>query len=104
MKDFLSLQEIMGIYCISRKLVRDILRHYRVDCYKQEDEIYIQFKEFHSIYTTKYNPVLFTVEEKKETIKPIIESKINKTFFNIFTEPVDYHHKNFRKVAMTYTN
>lgn len=106
MKNFVTLQEIIEIYCISRKLVRDILRHYNIDCYKQEDEIYIDLKEFHKIYTSKYNPVLFIIEEKKEEkrefLKPIIENKINKTFFNIFSTPVDYHQKKLRKIAMTY--
>lgn len=77
--------------------MRDILRHYWVDCYKKEDEIYINFKEFHQIYTTKYNPVLFKIEEKK----PVIENTINRTFFNIFSEPVDYKQK-LKKFAMTY--
>ena len=107
MKNFVSLQEVIEIYCISRKLVRDILRHYRVDCYKQEDEIYIDFKEFHKVYTHKYNPVLFTIEEKKEEkkefIKPIIENTINKTFFSIFSTPVDYHQKKVRKISVNYT-
>ena len=39
MKNFVTLQEINEIYCVSRKLVRDILRHYNVDFYKQDDEI-----------------------------------------------------------------
>ena len=105
MEQFVSLQEIMGIYCISRKLIRDILRHYAVDSYKQDDDIYINLKEFHKVYTTKYNPVLFTIEEeKKEIIKPIIENKINKTFFNIFTEPVDYHQKKIKKIAVAYAS
>lgn len=98
MEKFVSLQEIIEIYCISRKLVRDILRHYGVDCYKQEDEIYINFKEFHQIYTKKYNPVLFTVEEKKSTI----ENSINKTFFSIFSEPIDYKQKKLKHIAMAY--
>lgn len=97
MKDFLSLQEILEIYCISWKLVRDILRHYRVDCYKKEDDIYINFKEFHQIYTTKYNPVLFKIEEKM----PAIENTLNRTFFNIFSEPVSYNQK-LKKIAISY--
>ena len=105
MKKFVTLQEIIEIYCISRKLVRDILRHYNVDCYKNEDEIYIDLKEFHRIYTSKYNPVLFVVEEKREEkrelLKPIMESKISKTFFNIFTEPVDCKQR-LRKMVMAY--
>ena len=99
MEKFVSLQEIIEIYSISRKLVRDILRHYGVDCYKQEDTIYINFKEFHKIYTTKYNPVLFTIEDKK----PTIENSLNRTFFNIFSEPVDYK-KKLKKIAMAYAS
>ena len=97
MEKFVSLQEIIEIYSISRKLVRDILRHYGVDCYKQEDVIYINFKEFHHIYTTKYNPVLFTLEEKKTAI----ESSVNRTFFNIFSEPIDYK-KKLRRMSIAY--
>ena len=103
MEKFATLQEIIEIYCISRKLVRDILRHYRVDCYKQENEIYINLKEFHKVYTTKYNPVLFTIseEKKKEERKFIIENKINRTFLNIFSSPVDYK-KKLKNIAMAY--
>lgn len=107
MEKFVSLQEIMEIYCISRKLVRDILRNYKVDYYK-EDELYISLRDFHKVYTRKYNPVLFVVDDKegikKEIIKPIIENKINRTFLNIFTTPVDYK-KNFkRNIAVAYAN
>ena len=45
MEKFATLQEIIEIYCISRKLVRNVLRHYNVDFYKKEDEIYINLKE-----------------------------------------------------------
>lgn len=105
MKKFVTLQEIIEICCISRKLVRDILRHYKVDCYKHDDEIYIELQEFHKVYTSKYNPVLFVVEEKKEEkrefLKPIIENKINKTFVNIFASPVNCK-QNLRKLVMAY--
>jgi hypothetical protein len=96
MQKFVSLQEIIEIYCISRKLVRDVLRHYSVDCYKKEDVIYIDLKAFHKIYTSKYNPALFTIEEK-----PTIESSINRTFFNIFSEPVNCK-QNLRNLVMAY--
>ena len=102
MEKFVSLQEIIEIYCISRKLVRDILRHYKIDYYKQ-DEIFINLKDFHKVYTAKYNPVLFTLEERqKGEIKPIIENKINKTFLNIFSTPVDYKKKLKRNIAIAY--
>lgn len=104
MEKFISLQEIVEIYCISRKLVRNILRHHNVDCYRRNDEIYINYKEFHRIYTTKYNPALFTVleEKKEEEMKFIIENKINRTFLNIFSAPVDYKKKLKRNVAVNY--
>ena len=102
MKNFVTLQEIIEIYCISRKLVRDILRHYNIDCYKQEDEIYIDLNKFHKIYTTKYNPVLFTIEDKpKEEKNPIIKNTINRTFFDIFSEPVNCK-QSLRKLVMSY--
>ena len=96
MQKFVSLQEIIEIYCISRRLVRDILRHYSVDCYKQDDTIYIDLKKFHKIYTSKYNPALFTLEEKST-----IENSLNRTFFNIFSEPVDCKQR-LRKLVMSY--
>lgn len=106
MGKFISLQGIIEIYCVSRKLVRDIARHYNVDCYKEDDEIFVNFKEFHKVYTTKYNPVLFTLEEnkdeKKEIIKPTIENTINRTFFSIFSTPVNYHQKKLKKLAIAY--
>lgn len=102
MEKFISLQEILEIYCISRKLVRNVLRNYPIDSYKDNGEIYINFKEFHKIYTTKYNPVLFTVEEKqKEERKLILENSINRTFFNIFREPVNYK-KKLRRIGIAY--
>jgi hypothetical protein len=41
-------------------------------------------------------------EENKEILKPIIENKINRTFLNIFTTPVDYKKKMKRNIAMAY--
>jgi hypothetical protein len=69
MEKFASLQEILDMYCISWKLVRNILRHHKIDFYKQEDIISINLKEFYQIYTANYNPALFTIEEKKPIIK-----------------------------------
>lgn len=99
MKIFVTLQEINEIYCVSRKLVRDILRHYNVDFYKQDDEIYINLKDFHKVYTAKYNPVLFTIEEKES----LMENTLNKTFFSLFSEPVDCKQK-LRKLVMAYSD
>ena len=100
MEKFVSLQEITEIYCVSWKLVRDILRHYKVDCYKNEDVIYIDLKEFHKIYTSKYNPSLFTTEENK---RPTVENKLNRTFFSIFSEPINCKQR-LRKMVMSYAD
>ena len=79
------------------------MRNYRVDFYKSEDELYINFEDFHKVYTTKYNPSLFTLEDKpKEERKIVIESSINRTFFNIFREPVSCKQKRVGRIAMAY--
>lgn len=103
MEKFAPLQQIIEIYTISRETVRGILRKYRIDYYKDDDNLYINFKEFHHVYTTKYNPCLFIVEDKpREERKFIIESSINRTFFNIFREPVNYKQKKLWSVAIAY--
>lgn len=102
MDKFATLQEIIWNFCISWKLVRDILRHHRIDCYKQNHEIYIHIKEFYDVYTAKYNPALFKVEAEVEEIqKPTIEDKINRTFFSIFSEPANCKQK-LRNLVMAY--
>ena len=59
-------------------------------------------KEFYDIYTEKYNPALFTVEETTEqNQKSIFETKINRTFFSFFSEPVDCKQE-LRKLVMSY--
>lgn len=101
MEDFATLKEILDMYCISRKLVRNILRHNKVDFHKRDDEIYINLKEFYQVYTTKYNPSLFSIEEYSEGRKSLIESKLNRTFFSIFSEPVNCK-QSLRKLVMAY--
>ena len=97
MENFATLHEILVMYCISWKLVRDILRHNKIEFCKRDEEIYINQKEFYQIYTSKYNPALFSIEEKKSTI----EDSLNKNFFNFFSEPVDCK-QSLRKMVMTY--
>ncbi len=102
MEEFATLQEITENYCISRKLVKKILVNYKVDCYGQDDKIYINLKDFYQIYSTKYNPALFTIEEKVDKVwKSIFENKLNRTFFNFFSEPVNCK-QNLRNLVMAY--
>ncbi len=97
MGKFVTLGEILDMYCISRRLVREILRHNKIDFYKRDEEIYINLKEFYKIYTAKYNPALFTLEEKKSAI----EDTLNKNFYSFFSEPVDCK-QSLRKLVMSY--
>ena len=101
MNKFATLQEIVEIYCISRKLVRDILRHYSVDCYKEEKTIYIDLKGFYKVYTAKYNPALFTIEEKVEKVQKPIIKQANRTLFSFFTKPVTCKQE-LRNLVMAY--
>lgn len=104
MSNFLSLHEILAIYCISWKIVREILRNYRVDFYK-DDELYINIREFHKVYTTKYNPTLFREDElewkQEERRKLPLENSLNRTFFSMFTLPVDSK-KKIKKLSIAY--
>ena len=99
MEKFVTLDEILDMYCISRRLVRGILRHNKIDFYKRDDEIYINLKEFYAIYTTQYNPALFKLEDKKSTI----EDTLNKNFYNFFSEPVDCK-QSLWKLVMSYAS
>ena len=101
MEKFVILDEILDMYCISRRLVREILRHNKIDFYKRDEEIYINLKEFYKIYTAKYNPALFNIDEQQEIKKSIIENKLNRTFFNIFSEPINCK-QNLRNLVMAY--
>ena len=109
MKEFAALEDILNLYCISRKTVRNILRNNRIHFHDDRDTIYINFKEFHKVYTTKYNPALFTEEdcnrvvEKVEVLKEVVETKENRTFFNIFTSPVD-RRVNMKRAMLSYAS
>ncbi len=97
MEKFVTLDEILDMYCISRRLVRGILRHNKIDFYKRDDEIYINLKEFYAIYTAQYNPALFKLEEKKSTI----EDSLDKNFYSFFSGPINCK-QNLRKLVMSY--
>ena len=98
MEKFATLQEILDMYCISRKLVRHILRHHKIDFYKDENIIYINMEEFYQIYTANYNPSLFTIDTNSDTI---LNKKSNKTFFSIFTGHISCK-QSLRNLVMSY--
>ncbi len=64
MKNYVSLQEIMEIYCLSHQTADEIIKNYCKDKYKDENGVYVKFSEFHNIYTIKFNPSLFPWENK----------------------------------------
>lgn len=109
MKEFVTLEDVKSIYCISRRIIRDILRNNRVHFYEDRDILYINLGEFHKVYTSKYNPALFTEEdcnrviEKKQILQEVVETKENRTFFNIFTKPVDYK-ISMKKAILSYAS
>jgi len=59
MANYVSLEEIMEIYCLSHQTAWQIIKNYCTDKYKDENWIHVKFSEFHNIYTTKFNPSLF---------------------------------------------
>ena len=68
MKNYVSLQEITEIYCLSHQTASEIIKNYCKDKYKDENDIHVKFSEFHYIYTIKFNPSLFPWENKDANI------------------------------------
>ena len=68
MKNYVSLQEITEIYCLSHQTASEIIKNYCKEKYKDENDIHVKFSEFHNIYTIKFNPSLFPWENKDANI------------------------------------
>ena len=66
---YLLIQDISNIYSISQKKVKEILWKYKIDTYKWVNWLRISLKDFHNVYTTKYNPTLFILDNSKKTTK-----------------------------------
>ena len=68
MKNYVSLQEIMEIYCLSQHKADEIIKNYCKDKYRDENWTYVKFSEFHNVYTTNFNPTLFGCANKETNI------------------------------------
>jgi hypothetical protein len=68
MKNYVSLQEITEIYCLSPQTATEIIKKYCSDKYYDESWIYVKFSQFHNIYISKFNPSLFPWENKEANI------------------------------------
>ena len=64
MKNYITIKDISKIYNISQKIVNMILRNHKIDSFKSKKWLVINFKDFHKVYTSTYNPSLFFFDEK----------------------------------------
>ncbi len=92
MKNYVSLQEIMEIYCLSQQTSIEIIKNYCKDKYRDETGIYVKFSEFHNIYTNKFNPSLFPWENKEANM-----------LAEIFSEPVSCKQKRLKRLSMIHS-
>lgn len=65
MKNYVTIRDIIKICNIPQKTVDTILQKYKIDTYKSKKWLAINFKDFYKIYTSLYNPSLFSYNEKK---------------------------------------
>ena len=92
MKNYVSLQEIMEIYCLSQQTASEIIKNYCKDKYKDENDIHVKFSEFHNIYTKKFNPSLFPWENKDANL-----------LAEAFSKPIECK-KKLKRISMVHNN
>ena len=77
MANYVSLEEIMEIYCLSQQTAWKIIKNYCNDKYKDENRIFVKFSEFHNIYTSKFNPPLFWWNPEANLLAEAFSKPIN---------------------------
>ena len=82
MKNYVTIQELMEIYSLSPNTVGEILKRYKIDSYKGKKWLVVNFHDFHKLYTSKFNPTLFSFEQKKVVKKEKIIEKTRITFWD----------------------
>ena len=82
MKNYVTIQELMDIYSLSPNVIGEILKRYKIDSYKGKRWLVVNFHDFHKLYTSKYNPTLFSFEQKKVVKKEKIIEKTRITFWD----------------------
>jgi len=65
MKNYITIKDISKIYNISQKTVNMILKNHKIDSFKSKKWLVVNFKDFHKVYTSTYNPSLFSYMKKK---------------------------------------
>jgi len=87
MANYVTLEEIMEIYSLTHKTADEIVKRYCSDKYKDDCGIHVKFSEFHTIYTSKFNPPLFW------------ESKESNILLEAFSKPINCK-ENLRRLRM----
>ncbi len=82
MKNYVTIQELMEIYSLSSNTVGEILKRYKIDSYKGKKWLVVNFHDFHKLYTSKFNPTLFSFEQKNVVKKEKIIEKTHLTFWD----------------------
>ena len=89
MKNYVSLQEIMEIYCLAHHTADEIVKKYCTDKYRDEKDVYVKSSEFHNVYITRFNPSLFPWENKEANI-----------LTEAFSEPIRCKQKKLKRLNM----
>lgn len=105
MKNYVTIKDIIKICNISQKTVDSILQQHKIDTYKSKKWLAINFKDFYKIYTSLYNPSLFSNTDKKvsnnnKNKKDLKFADIESLFFYIFKKP----YKKLNKKEVTSQN
>jgi hypothetical protein len=92
MKNYITLKELIKICNIPQKTVDIILKQHKIDTYKSKRWLAVNFKDFYKVYTSLYNPSLFSYTEKKTQNKPNIEkwpkfADFESLFLYVFKRP-----------------
>ena len=95
MKNYVTISELTKIYSVSQQTVDMILKKHKIDSYKSKKWLAIHLKDFHKIYTAKYNPSLFIFDEKN-TKKWNLDNMTNipkftddeSLFLYVFSKPI----------------
>ena len=102
MGSYISIEKIMEIYSISLHKVNEIIKENRIDTYKGKNVFLIKFADFHKIYTSKYNPTLFSLEGNSASNKKIIKDENYNLLSKIFSEPIECKKNKLKRVTMVY--
>lgn len=102
MGSYISIEKIMEIYSISLHKVNEIIKENRIDTYKGKNVFLIKFADFHKIYTSKYNPTLFSLEWNTISNKKNIKDENYNLLSEIFSEPIECKNNKLKRISIVY--